>query len=65
MKEEYAFPYGDPDGEFPSSKGLTLKDYFAAKAMVALLSTKDGYGPNICPNAYAIANQMLRERRDQ
>ena len=36
MSDEYAFPLKEPLGS--DSLGMTLRDYFAAKAMAALLA---------------------------
>jgi hypothetical protein len=69
-----AFPVGDVverdekghlHGPVISSVGMTLLDYFAAKAMPALLAdghlAKYGYGA-VAENAYLMANQMLAAR---
>lgn len=58
-----AFPFNDIGGDCDS--GMTLLDYFAAKAMPALLTdghlAKHGYGA-VAENAYLMANQMLIAR---
>ncbi len=40
--------------------GMTLRDYFAAKAMVAYLHIGDR--PNLPSRAYGMADAMLKER---
>lgn len=60
-----AFPRSD--GKFNSSKadeqGMDLRDYFAAKAMQALISRKDfGFEDYIWEKAYDIADAMMRAR---
>jgi len=43
------------------SEGMTLRDYFAAKAMQALIDN-DGLFSEIPTQAYAIADAMLKAR---
>jgi len=57
-----AFPVGYPH----NGEGMDLRDYFAAKAMQALIAT---VGQNasraeeaVCGVAYLYADQMLRQR---
>ena len=50
-----------------ASGGLTVRDYFAAKAMQALVGegyayNDDEYWPDISRCSYAMADAMLRER---
>ena len=57
-----AFPY-----EFGScNKGMTLRDYFAAKAMQGLLAAYQGKmeaEPKLCAEfSYFMADAMLKER---
>ena len=57
-----AFPLKEPltcDNE-----GLSLRDYFAAKAMQSLVSIIDGDGwmDNCAECAYRVADAMLKER---
>lgn len=58
-KERQAFP-----GEY--SDGMTLRDYFAAKAMVAIIThparTKRLLNKEIALQAYTMADDMLKER---
>ena len=50
------------------SEGMTLRDYFAAKAMQTLLQTNNGavgvnrYEHRIAETAYAVADAMLKAR---
>jgi hypothetical protein len=60
-----------------TNEGMTLRDYFAAKAMAALIATPEGMeaagmdrNPNemrshIAAMCYAIADAMLQERGKQ
>lgn len=44
-------------------EGMSLRDYFAAKALVGCLSTMNPYDPTgIAKGAYALADAMLAER---
>jgi hypothetical protein len=68
MSEEKAFPRAD--GRFDSSQkneqGMTLRDYFAAKAMQALLSDSDWRQDmdikDTALAAYKTADAMLKAR---
>ena len=42
--------------------GMTLRDYFAAKAMMALGAGDYKYRANLASDAYAMADAMLLER---
>ena len=62
-----AFPYSalQPGGPtmYADSEGMTLRDYFAAKAMQGLLAgTTTSNGSMIVKDAYAIADGMLKAR---
>lgn len=70
---ESAFPTSEENYEKVwSSPGLTLRDYFAAKAMAAIVRRYDGHsfggGPDspqyreLAVDAYYIADAMLRAR---
>jgi hypothetical protein len=54
-----AFPIG-------SNAGMTLRDYFAAKAMVGILANDSNPGPEQVPHivasAYILADAMLSQR---
>ena len=49
---------------FPThyTNGMTLRDYFAAKAMQGLLAYGWKTEENIAPKAYAMADAMLKQR---
>lgn len=58
----YAFP-GDSSHLLGSERGLTVRDYFAAKAMQGMLAAADRGGDNdIARYAYQMADAMLRVR---
>lgn len=46
------------------TQGMTLRDYFAAKAMQGILcnSAKDFYPLDLVAESYVIADAMLKER---
>lgn len=58
-----AFPRIDPT---TNESGMTLRDYFAAKAMQGLMTTQHIEGsPNsasVAVWAYSVADEMLKER---
>lgn len=65
MTFEYAFP--QPDVPTVYGRGMTLRDYFAAKAMGSLLSTLalknlDMTPENAAALAYKRADAMLKAR---
>ncbi|QMN51500.1 hypothetical protein HVW69_14585 [Citrobacter freundii] len=73
MQQETAFPTEESNYEkIWSSPGMTLRDYFAAKAMAAIVRRWDGHsfggGPaspqyrELAVDAYYIADEMLRAR---
>ncbi|EAA7233730.1 TPA: hypothetical protein N3J18_003099 [Salmonella enterica subsp. enterica serovar Potsdam] len=73
MNNEPAFPTQESNYENKySSSGMTLRDYFAAKAMAAIVRRWDGHsfggGPNspqykeLAEEAYFIADAMLKAR---
>lgn len=55
-----AFPRGNWD------MGMTLRDYFAAKAMQAIITGNNAdecvFGPGVAKDAYAMADDMLAAR---
>ena len=65
MNNPPAFPSGNEVtlGDLRSNghSGMTLRDYFAAKAMQALIDN-DGLFSEIPTQAYAIADAMLKAR---
>lgn len=70
-KNPNAFPIEYQDGEFQT--GMTLRDYFAAKAMEGVIASTEGIGLEInwrhcdiiAKKAYMYANAMLKEREKQ
>ena len=61
----FAFPAGfHPDGNTADQQGMTLRDYFAAKAMQGMMANGGLHGSNssFSISAYAIADAMLAER---
>jgi hypothetical protein len=52
--------------DFNYVPGMTLRDYFAAKAMAAVIATPEGFTVNGAPHlaeiAYEMADAMLAER---
>ena len=66
-----AFPasYYTDDGEWAKRDGMTLRDYFAAKAMQAYFTEPNvGFGSDVIEAgsraAYRIADAMLKARGD-
>jgi len=73
MNKESAFPRpasrgnnyltGEEDVVVDPQKGMTLRDYFAAKAMHARLTTYEGtWYEGVAEEAYKAADAMLKER---
>jgi hypothetical protein len=64
-KDTLAFPSG---AAYPYEHGMTLRDYFAAKAMQAMIASEySGTGPKTSgprwvEDAYAMADAMLAAR---
>ena len=58
MNNPPAFPCGEYRVPF---QGMTMRDYFAAKAMQALIDN-DGLFSEIPTQAYALADAMLKAR---
>jgi hypothetical protein len=59
-----AFPNEGGAGNLWNDKGMTLRDYFAAKAMQAILSNPE-YGDeddSLAGAAYYVADAMLKAR---
>lgn len=59
MNNPPAFP--QPINPAEQGRGMTLRDYFAAKAMQALIDN-DGLFSEIPTQAYALADAMLKAR---
>jgi len=65
MTEKYAFPCGTEHLAEPVTAGMTLRDYFAAKAMQGVLaSAKEGddFNERGCEWCYKVADEMLKAR---
>jgi hypothetical protein len=64
MSKEYAFPR-TPGHEHPTYTGMTLRDYFAAKAMQGIMSDPNlSIGmTKIADWAYAQADAMMEARK--
>lgn len=54
-----AFPVPDQGG---AEWGMTLRDYFAAKAMQAMLNDAEVFWAGAAPLAYQYADAMLKAR---
>ena len=61
-----AFPHHieHPNGHWPgvTHAGMTLRDYFAAKAMQAILNDAEIFWEGAAPLAYQYADAMLKAR---
>lgn len=63
MKTETGGPAFPRAGDFNPQYGMTLRDYFAAKAMLGLLnSTRISQPDWIAKDAYEMADAMLKAR---
>ena len=68
MKDIPAFPLSfvaHPTEETFIAKGMTLRDYFAAKAMQGMLSENSGIrysNEELAQFAYAVADAMMKAR---
>lgn len=57
-----AFP--DPQEDWRGEKGMTLRDYFAAKAMQGCIASGRFKGYSACAaDSYAMADAMLKARQ--
>ena len=67
MKHESAFPWSVDDGQkITGNKGMTLRDYFAAKAMQAFLTREEKFSSDLmlyAGAAYDVADAMLEARQ--
>jgi hypothetical protein len=65
-REEYAFPVRTESTMIASTGGMTLRDYFAAKALQGLLSnTNGGYSfEGAAQDAYKYADAMMKTREE-
>lgn len=70
-ENEKAFAFGiGTDNYDIQQKGMDLRDYFAAKAMQAILSNKELFlkvrsSDGLANNAYSIADAMMKERNKE
>lgn len=65
MKKEPAFPVLHNGSTLPSGSGLTMRDYFAAKAMAAMFANDNwshSSRDEIATDAYSQAEAMLKAR---
>ena len=65
-----AFPLAEPGNCVSASEGMSLRDYFAAKAMHSLLTTTDEYPDEhwrtgVAIEAYMMADAMLKAREQK
>jgi len=63
MKHESAFPISG--SQYRHTEGMTLRDYFAAKAMQAIVSKEVSHVSWVdeyAKNAYKMADAMLKAR---
>jgi hypothetical protein len=63
-----AFPFWCDSNGMANFQGMTLRDYFAAKAMQSLMHTQyvdmtyEGETANLAHEAYMVADAMLAQR---
>jgi len=62
-KPEPAFPCPVGHVECYHPTGMTLRDYFAAKAMTGLLAVTKSSGDDIAKAAFIMADAMLKARQ--
>jgi hypothetical protein len=62
MNNPSAFPQPNHPPTWTGGEGMTLRDYFAAKAMQALLGYEESTLENDAEVAYAMADAMLKAR---
>ena len=63
----YAFPHEMTHRLPPVSAGMTLRDYFAAKALMGMMASRNPTSPRFQPEddaayVYAVADAMLKAR---
>lgn len=58
MKPQQAFPM-----PYNGFEGMSLRDYFAAAAMQAILSEAETFWEGVAPLAYQYADAMLEARK--
>jgi len=57
-----AFPINSDNYAHPDNAGMTLRDYFAAKAMPVFLANINSSFASDAKNAYEMADAMLKAR---
>jgi hypothetical protein len=63
-KTPLAFPYSGVGDDLNYSKGMTLRDYFAAKAMQSYVAHNQAYDfDDIAAMSYRTADAMLKARQ--
>jgi hypothetical protein len=70
MSNEFAFPHTTEHLHQPVTAGMTLRDYFAAKAMQTLLGSEytskhglhEGWMVALAHESYMVADAMLKAR---
>jgi len=64
LSNEPAFPHIVDEKKYIYNEGMSLRDYFAAKAMQGMLSDpKSGSQSIVARYAYEVADAMLEERK--
>ncbi len=60
--DEYAFPHTIEHLHQPVTAGMTLRDYFAAKAMYGFVANGSTNVQEIAQASYIVADAMLKAR---
>jgi hypothetical protein len=63
MDNTPAFPVSG-DWSQIKDKGMTLRDYFAAKAMQGIVNNSDAFWAGAAPLAYQYADAMMKVRSE-
>lgn len=65
MSDMQAFPMAVPEAWDSYTTGMSLRDYFAGQALIALINKNDIRSAEmIAENAYVYADYMMTERGD-
>ena len=63
MNDQAAFPVVVPEAWDSVQSGMTLRDYFAGQALIALINKNDILSAEmVAENAYVYADYMMTER---
>lgn len=63
MNDQAAFPVVVPEAWDSVQNGMSLRDYFAGQALIALINKNDTRSAEIvAENAYVYADYMMTER---